>query len=73
MAAAYYNDVMGTPALFHQTIFDELLSLKGDVGAKRIIQARPEEVAKLHFEKGLLDIDTIEDYQAVLKEMNNHD
>ncbi len=71
IAAAYYNDIMGTPALFHQTIFDELLSLKGDVGAKRIIQARPEEVAKLHFEKGLLDIDTKEDYQALLKEKNN--
>lgn len=71
MAAAYYNDIMGTPALFHQIVFDELLSLKGDVGAKRIIQARPEEVAKLHFEKGLLDIDTKEDYQALLKDKNN--
>lgn len=73
MAAAYYDDVMGTPALFHQTIFDEILSLKGDIGAKKIIQSRPEEVAKLHFEKGLLDIDTKEDYQALLKEINNND
>lgn len=73
MAAAYYNDIMGTPALFHQSIFDELLSLKGDVGAKKIIQARPKEVAKLHFEKGLLDIDTNEDYQALLNETRNND
>lgn len=73
MAAAYYDDVMGTPALFHSSIFNELLSLKGDMGAKRIIQSRPEEVAKLHFEKGLLDIDTKEDYQALLKEINNND
>ncbi len=73
MAAAYYDQVMGTPALFHQTIFDEIISLKGDIGAKKIIQSRPEEVAKLHFEKGLLDIDTKEDYQALLKEINNND
>lgn len=73
MAAAYYDDIMGTPALFHQTVFDEILALTGDVGAKKIIQARLEEVAKLHFEKGLLDIDTKEDYQALLKEINNND
>ena len=73
MAAAYYDDIMGTPALFHHTVFDEILSLKGDIGAKKIIQSRPEEVAKLHFEKGLLDIDTKEDYQALLKEINNND
>ena len=73
MAAAYYDHIMGTPALFHQSIFDEILSLKGDMGAKKIIQSRPEEVAKLHFEKGLLDIDTKEDYQALLKEINNND
>ena len=73
IAAAYYNDVMGTPALFHQSIFNEILALKGDMGAKKIIQSRPEEVAKLHFEKGLLDIDTKEDYQVLLKEINNND
>lgn len=73
MAAAYYDHVMGTPGLFHQSIFNEILSLKGDMGAKKIIQSRPEEVAKLHFEKGLLDIDTKEDYQALLKEINNND
>lgn len=73
IASAYYNDVMGTPALFHQSIFNEILALKGDIGAKKIIQSRPEEVAKLHFEKGLLDIDTKEDYQALLKEINNND
>lgn len=73
MAAAYYDDVLGTPALFHKSIFNEILSLKGDMGAKKIIKSRPEEVAKLHFEKGLLDIDTKEDYQALLREIKNND
>lgn len=73
MAAAYYNNVLGTPALFHKIIFDDLLSLQGDMGAKRIIQSRPTEVVKLHFEKGLLDIDTKEDYQQLLKETGTYD
>jgi hypothetical protein len=30
-------------------------------------------VAKLHFENGLLDIDTKEDYQKLLKEIRTHD
>jgi len=36
------------------------------VGAKNIIQQRGTEVAKLHFEEGLVDIDTPEDYQQLL-------
>jgi len=63
IAACYYAQVLGTPALFHATVFNELLALQGDIGAKKIISNRAEEVAKLHFEKGIIDIDTIEDYK----------
>jgi molybdenum cofactor cytidylyltransferase len=68
MAACYYAQVLGTPALFHASIFNDLMALKGDMGAKKIINAREEEVAKLHFEKGMIDIDTIEDYQNLIKQ-----
>ena len=68
MAACYYEGVLGTPAVFHQSIFPELLALKGDRGAKKIITAREAEVAKLHFEKGMIDIDTEEDYKKLSKE-----
>jgi molybdenum cofactor cytidylyltransferase len=47
-------------------VFPELLKLSGDVGAKNILQQRGTEVAKLHFEEGLVDIDTPEDYQQLL-------
>jgi len=66
IAASYYANTLGTPALFHKTVFPDLLQLSGDVGAKNIIQQREKEVAKLHFEEGLVDIDTPEDYQQLL-------
>ncbi len=68
IAACYYANVIGTPALFHKSVFSDLLNLKGDMGAKKLIQEREQEVAKLQFEKGVLDIDTIEDYKQLLKE-----
>ena len=68
IAACYYAGVIGTPAIFHKSIFSELLDLQGDIGAKKIIKNRETEVAKLHFEKGVLDIDTMEDYKQLLKE-----
>lgn len=66
IAACYYANNLGTPALFHKSIFSDLLELRGDVGAKNIILQRGAEVAKLHFEEGLVDIDTPEDYQQLL-------
>ena len=68
MAACYYAGVLGTPAVFHQSIFPELLALKADMGAKNIINHRIQEVAKLQFEQGVLDIDTEEDYKKLMKE-----
>jgi molybdenum cofactor cytidylyltransferase len=68
MAACYYAGVMGTPALFHTCTFPELLALKGDRGAKNIINHNIQEVAKLQFEQGLVDIDTEEDYKKLIKE-----
>jgi len=66
MAACYYSNSIGTPALFHKSVFPELLTLKGDTGAKMIIKKRENEVAKLYFEKGVVDIDTLEDYNNLI-------
>ena len=70
MAACYYAGVLGTPALFRKDIFPDLLKLSGDMGAKKIINNNVLEVAKLHFEKGVLDIDTIEDYKQLLNQQD---
>ena len=60
-----YETTIGPPALFHKTIFSELLQLKGDAGARKIIEQRRNEVATVLFSKGIIDIDTEDDYKAL--------
>ena len=66
-AACKYENTTGTPALFHQSLFAELLNLKGDRGAGKILLQRPADVAIIPFPKGATDIDTEEDYNTLLK------
>lgn len=66
ITASSYNDNVGVPAIFPKFFFPKLKKLKGDRGAKKIIVQHPEEVTILHFELGHLDVDTPEDYEALL-------
>jgi molybdenum cofactor cytidylyltransferase len=68
-----YDNVIGTPALFHKSLFDELMKLKGDSGEKKIIDQHKEHVAFIDFPKGYIDIDTIQDYEALTKNNNEDD
>lgn len=60
-----YGEAIGSPALFHKSFFSELMELKGDVGARKIIQEHSDEVATVLFTKGKIDIDTKENYDAL--------
>jgi len=60
-----YGDAIGPPALFHKSLFAELMQLKGDAGARKIIQQHSDDVATVLFAKGKIDIDTNEDYEAL--------
>lgn len=71
IAAASYGDKMGTPALFHKSIFPELMSLSGDTGARKILDKMREDVVAIDFEMGIVDIDTPEDYERLLNENKN--
>ncbi|KFF03435.1 nucleotidyltransferase family protein [Flavobacterium reichenbachii] len=66
IAAASYAETIGTPVLFHQKYFDILLEIKGQQGAKKIINSFLEDTAAVVFEKGKIDIDTPEDYKKLL-------
>lgn len=63
--ACSYQDTLGTPALFHKTMFPELLALTGDEGAKKLIFRHQETVAMVLFPLGAIDIDTPADYTAL--------
>lgn len=61
MAACEYGGRLGVPALFTNRHFGELLSLRGDGGARGILRGHPGMVAAVPWPEGALDIDTPED------------
>jgi molybdenum cofactor cytidylyltransferase len=65
VVGSHYGNKTGTPALFHKTIFPDLLKLEGDNGAGKLIMNNPEKVATVEFPEGVFDIDTIEDYNKI--------
>jgi molybdenum cofactor cytidylyltransferase len=63
IAAPLYRGVQGTPVLFAAEVFGELGALDGDAGARSVVQARPERVARAPIDAAMpLDVDTPEDY-----------
>ena len=58
----FYNETLGPPALFDQTVFNELLQLRGNEGAKKILFHNKENIDTVSFPMGAMDIDTPQDY-----------
>lgn len=69
IVASSYAATFGTPVLFDKKYFDELLSLNGQEGAKKIINRFLEDTASVSFEKGNIDIDTEEDYNKFISQL----
>ena len=65
-AAASYSGKLGTPALFHKSLFSVLMLLSGDTGARKMLERMRENVVKVDFEMGDVDIDTQADYERLL-------
>ena len=66
IVSSQYENAIGPPALFHKSIFPELMKLKGDAGARKIMEQRSNDVATVLFKKGDIDIDTEADYKSLL-------
>ena len=65
IVASSYADTLGVPALFDHFLFERLLSLSDEAGAKSIIMQNPERVAQFAFPEGAIDIDTWEDWEKL--------
>jgi molybdenum cofactor cytidylyltransferase len=65
IVASRYADTLGIPALFDRTMFDALLALHDERGAKPLIEANLEGVAAIEFNAGAIDIDTPADVDAL--------
>ncbi len=68
IVACMYQNTTGVPVLFTQPYFEQLLALEGEEGAKKILHANSSDVAALPFAPGATDIDTIADYEQLLKD-----
>jgi molybdenum cofactor cytidylyltransferase len=64
--ACSYKDTLGVPALFSSRLFDELLLLQGQEGAKKLFNTHTNDIAIIPFEKGGIDIDTLADYENLI-------
>ena len=66
LAASRYAGRLGTPVLFHKNFFDALMDLQGDTGARKLIEKNKNLATEVSFPEGVIDIDTVEDYNALL-------
>jgi molybdenum cofactor cytidylyltransferase len=67
LAVCRYDDGRGHPLAFHRSLFPGLADLHGDKGVWRLLDERADEVTEVRIAGPVpLDVDTPEDYQAVL-------
>lgn len=65
--ATAYGDALGVPAVFDQSLLPALRALQGTQGANRLIASLGRAVGRIAFPEGLLDVDTPEQYAALLQ------
>lgn len=65
--ASAYRETLGIPALFSQSFLPELMKLRGDRGAQKIIKQYLHLVDYIDFPLGIIDLDTPENYQKFLQ------
>ena len=62
--ASEYNSVLGVPALFSRDMFDQILNLEGDRGARELIRDAGERVILLSVPEAAYDIDSPNDLMS---------
>lgn len=67
IVASHYSGSAGVPALFEKSLFEKLLSVEDESGAKKIIQQHKEAIQTIDFLQGAIDLDTPDDYRKFIK------
>ncbi|WP_339814760.1 nucleotidyltransferase family protein [uncultured Imperialibacter sp.] len=63
---AAYSGIIGVPAIFPRSYFEQLLLLKGDQGARKILKNLSDaEVLSYPLPEASIDLDTLEDLKAI--------
>lgn len=63
--ASEYAETLGVPALFDRVLFAELTSLNASQGAKQVFKKHNQEVFRVSFPHGAIDLDTPQDYEQI--------
>ena len=63
--ASEYAGTLCVPVLFSHTLFSELMALKSNEGAKKLVKKHIHEVFSVPFPEGSIDIDTQTDYEQL--------
>ena len=62
-----FHGKRGNPSIFSQKFYQHIMKIKGDIGARQIINAHPERVLEIEIKNPLLfsDVDTPEDFEKI--------
>jgi molybdenum cofactor cytidylyltransferase len=63
ITASHYDGRLGVPAIFSAAFFPELCAVKGDKGARGVLESHTNEVTAIEFAIGTIDLDTPEQLQ----------
>ena len=62
--ASSYDNTVGVPILFNQSLFKDLAQIKNTDGAKKLVKKYAASTAEVPFPLGAIDLDTIADYNT---------
>jgi molybdenum cofactor cytidylyltransferase len=65
IAAARHGTTTGVPAIFPRSAFSDLTALRGDIGARMVLQRNPDRVVRVAMPSAAIDLDTPEDLLAL--------
>jgi molybdenum cofactor cytidylyltransferase len=72
IVAAHYAGTAGVPALFPREDFPALSALRGDAGARVLLQRGGDRIVRVALHSAAIDIDTPEDLAKLENLQNNH-
>ena len=71
MVASVYGQQVGVPAIFPRAFFSELAQLRGDQGARAIIERNAYRLIRVPVPNAAIDLDTPEDLAALTERFKN--
>ena len=66
-----YRGKRKTPAIFRRRLYTQLMSIKGDIGARQLIDVNPDQVLAVEIENPIcfFDVDTRQDFERLKKNL----